>query len=149
MVQENRSTSSDPRTFDLDEVESPDVVRFGGESYQLARGDGLSLRKQAILRRCRTRFGELSKVADPTEDDEREYGQLNREVAALALPAASAEAIATLADDKLERLVVHFFVRTATRSEMVQVARELGRISDVVSPVSSTSTAETPSGGST
>jgi hypothetical protein len=148
MVQEN-SPTSEARTFDLDEVESPDVVRFGGETYQMARGDGLSLRQQAVLRRCRKRFTKLSTIEIPAEDDEREYRALNREVAAIALPKASADAIATLEDAKLERLVLHFFVRTATRSEMVQVARELTAISDVISPASSTSTAATPSAGST
>jgi hypothetical protein len=148
MVQENRPTS-EARTFDLDEVESPDVVRFGGESYQMARGDGLSLRQQAVLRRCRKRFNGLSTIEIPSEDDEREYRTLNREVAAIALPKASPDAIASLEDTKLERLVLHFFVRTATRSEMVQVARELTVISDAISPASSTSTAATPSAGST
>jgi hypothetical protein len=151
MVQEKtrRADSQESRTFNLDEVDAIDVVRFGGESYDLARGDGLSLRRQARLLKCRRRFAVLSKIEEPTEDDEREYRKLNREVAAIALPDAPEEAIAKLEDAKLERLVIHFFVRTAQRSEMVQVARDLAAISDVISPVSSTSTAATPSAGST
>jgi hypothetical protein len=154
MVQTQETKRADPgaqesRTFNLDEVDAVDVVRFGGESYDLARADGLSLRKQARLLKCRRRFAVLAKIDEPTEDDEHEYRKLNREVAAIALPDAAEDAIAKLDDGKLERLVIHFFVRTAQRSEMVQVARDLAEISDVISPPFSTSTAATPSDGST
>lgn len=127
--------------------ETEDQVEIGAARYGLARKATFGLRRQARCTAIWKRMGALEVLEEPSDQDEREYRSLARELAGYALPTAPAEVLDALGDEELGDLAVLFFAQGAVRSRRLAVVRTL--TSAMSSPVSNSFTAEIPSGGST
>lgn len=135
-----------PRTFDLDEIDPPDAIRFpNSESYVLARATDLSLADRAAFNRCKKRMDYLETLPTPKDKDTAEHRKLSEEIVHIAVPTAPREEISKLSNDQLGRVVVFFFGRTQQTSGTVRAATELGlsMTSGTRSPSSSASTEAT------
>lgn len=153
MVQEKTAPPTEPRptntsVLELGTLVSHDVVRIDGTSYYLASIPASSLRTKAKLKRAFERVLELEQLADPTEDDEREYHQRLQELAAMALPDAPPDVLVKLNLEQLGDLATAFFGRAITPQKVALLERA-GRISARSSHGSNGSTAATRSAGST
>lgn len=148
MVQNAATPTSDART-PLDLTPSPDdIVALDGERYELKRLASFGLRRNARCRKIWDRLGALEQIAEPSEDDEREYRKLALEVAGYALPDAPPELLAKFDNEQLGDLVVTFFTRGALRSRrLTEVRRAVSSAGAVLSPGSSASTVAATSGG--
>lgn len=157
MVQDSRTpANNDPIELS---AQPADIVTINGDRYELARSSALSLRQRSRCAFLAKRLNALDSKDEPTDVDEAEYAQRLLEAAAIALPRASAEALAKLDHEQLGDLVNIFFVRSATRSRRIRelesavggtaLMAALGAITGGSSHGSNGSTEGTPSDGST
>jgi hypothetical protein len=149
MVQDTKSPPPTDSTFiSLETIDgSADVVRIDGQSFDMLSIDSIGLRTRARIHRLLKRIEALETKEDPSENDEAEYRDRLRDVAAIALPGAPDDVIAKLRVGSLADLATAFFVRAALKSPRLEMLANLtGAMS---SRNSSGSTAATPSCGST
>lgn len=143
------ANGSEPRTFDIDRIDSHDAIRINGESYRLARSSALTLVQKAALSRAWTRMTKIGERIQKgellTDKDEREYRKLAEEITRLAVPDVPAAVVSELALEQLDQVILVFFTLTATApSGLTSTVRELMRDrSAPTSRDSSASTAET------
>lgn len=119
------------------------VIRINGESYDLANTRTFGLRQRAKLNQLWKRLDaiETAEVETLTEADEAEYLKKLRELAAIALPTATA-ILGDLDDAKIGDIVIAFFAWVAMNDPRMRMLKTL--TSAMPSPASSGSMAATP-----
>jgi hypothetical protein len=140
---ETNTEPTDTRTEVLtieDLAPSSGIVRIDGESHDLANTRVFSLRRRAELQQLVKRVEELeaTDAEQLTEDDETEYKKRLRQIAAIALPTATA-VLGKLTDAQIGDIFVAFFAWAAKNDPRLGIMRKLS--SGTPSPASSGSTA--------
>lgn len=128
--------------FDLDALAPRDYVALDGVRYPIAPIDTFGLRKRSAMFGLAKRIEELeAKGEGASDDDEREYEQRVRELAAVILPTAPAAKLAKVSLGQLIALDTAFFVWLQQTSPLPAALGRILQTTERPSPGSPASTA--------
>lgn len=100
----------------------PDFIVIDGKRHPLADMDAWGLRQRAVLRRLTKRVGELEAIAEPTEQEDRDYTLVLSELLQHMLPTTDQAAIARLTRGQLIDLSIGVVAWIGERNLRLQEA---------------------------
>lgn len=139
-------------------VEHEAYLTIDGERYPYARVSAFSLRERRKYTAHMERIMALEGMAEPSDEDEREYRGNLEAMASQLVPGVPSDTVQKFDDGQLADIALAFFAWAAEHHPRMAVVGRLGVMSDKLrrsgmltgarsSPISSASTEETQSDG--